>query len=67
MLGIAGVGVVTLRAGEDQLGGVLVLAPPLMLVGWIASWLMLGLGWTLVGYALLIRPNPGDPLPAGRG
>lgn len=66
ILGLVLVGLATLRAGEDQMGALLVLAPPLMLIPWAGSWLMFGLGWTLVGWVLLTRPEPGDLLRTGR-
>jgi hypothetical protein len=66
VLGLVLVGLVCLRAGEDQLGGLLVLAPTLMLVAWVASWLMFGLAWTLIGFVLLGRHGRDDPLRAGR-
>ncbi len=49
VLGVGLVGLTILRAGEDQFGGLLVLAPPLMLIAWAPAWLVFGLAWTLVG------------------
>jgi len=66
VLGITLVGLVSLRAGEDQIGGLLVLGPPLMLVAWAPAWLVYGLAWTLVGWVLLTRREPGDLLRMGR-
>lgn len=66
ILGLALVGLASLRAREDQIGGLLLLAAPPMLIAWAASWLLFGLGWTLVGWVLLTRPDPVDLLRTGR-
>lgn len=66
VLGVLLVGLASLRAGEDQMGGLLLLAPPLMLIPWAGSWLLFGLAWTLVGWVLLARREPADLLRTGR-
>jgi hypothetical protein len=55
------VGVVLLRSGDERIGGLLVLAPALMMFGWPAAWLAFGLAWTLVGVLLLVGPEPVTP------
>jgi len=59
------VGLVLLRAGDERIGSVLVVAPALMLFGWPVAWLGFGLGWTLVGMLLLARPESDEPLASG--
>jgi hypothetical protein len=61
VLGVVLVGFASLRVGENQMGGLLVVAPSLMLVAWVASWLVFGLAWTLIGVVLLTRRGPIDP------
>lgn len=60
-LGCLLVGVVLLRSGDERIGGLLVLAPTLMMFGWPAAWLGFGLAWTLVGVLLLVRSEPDAP------
>lgn len=55
------VGIVLLRTGDERIGGLLVLAPTLMMFGWPAAWLAFGLAWTLVGVLLLVRPESDAP------
>ncbi len=60
-LGCLVVGIVLLRSGDERIGGLLVLAPTLMMFGWPAAWLGFGLAWTLVGVLLLVRSEPDAP------
>jgi hypothetical protein len=60
-LGCLFVGIVLLRTGDQWIGGLLVLAPALMMFGWPVAWLAFGLAWTLVGVLLLVRPEPHAP------
>lgn len=55
------VGIVLLRAGDERVGGLLVLAPTLMMFGWPVAWLAFGLAWTLVGVLLLVDPERVTP------
>jgi hypothetical protein len=55
------VGVVLLRTRDERVGGLLVLAPTLMMFGWPVAWLAFGLAWTLIGMLLLARPEPAAP------
>ena len=65
VLGACLVGVVLLRAGDELVGSVLVVGPAIMLFGWPFGWLVFGLGWTLVGVALLTQPAPDEGIPPG--
>jgi hypothetical protein len=61
------VGYVLLRSGDERLGGLLVIAPTLLLFGWPVAWLGFGLAWTVVGVLLLADPgnDESDVQPAG--
>lgn len=61
VLGCLLVGFALLRTGDEPLGGLLLLAPALMMFAWPAAWLAFGLAWTLVGVLLLVRPEPAAP------
>lgn len=60
-LGCLAVGVVLLRAGDERLGGLLVLAPAFLLFGWPVAWLGFGLAWTIAGFLLLTGLEPEEP------
>jgi hypothetical protein len=64
-LGCFLVGFVLLRTGDERVGGLLILAPTLMMFGWPVAWLAFGLAWTLVGVLLLARPEPAAPSAPG--
>jgi hypothetical protein len=65
VLGACLVGVVLVRTGDELIGAVLVVGPAVMLFGWPVGWLVFGLGWTLVGVALLTQPTSDNELPPG--
>lgn len=60
-LGCLLVGFVLLRTGDERIGGLLILAPALMMFGWPIAWLAFGLAWTLVGILLLTRTASTGP------
>jgi len=64
-LGSVLVGLVLLRAADERIGSVLVIAPAIMLLGWPIAWLGYGLGWTLVGVLILASPESDGPLRSG--
>jgi hypothetical protein len=60
-LGVLAVGLVLLAAGDVVIGGLLVLAPNLLLFGWPMAWLGYGLAWTVVGFVLLAASTDDEP------
>ena len=60
-VGCVAVGLVLLRAGDEWLGRLLVLAPAFMLFGWPAAWLGFGLAWTIAGVLLWTGMEPAEP------
>jgi hypothetical protein len=51
-LGCLLVGLVLLRSGDERVGGLLVVAPTLLLFGWPVAFLGFGLAWTVAGMLL---------------
>ena len=56
-VGCALVGLALVRTGQERIGGVLVLAPTVLLFGWPIAWLAFGLAWTMIGMFLLAEPG----------
>jgi hypothetical protein len=52
-LGCLLVGLVLLRSGDERVGGLLVVAPTLLLFGWPVAFLGFGLAWTVAGMLLV--------------
>ena len=55
--GCLAVGLMLLGSDDEPLGLILVAAPPLLLFGWPVAWLAFGLGWTGIGFILLLGPG----------
>jgi hypothetical protein len=55
MMGSAAVGISLVRAGDEGIGLVILVASVGMLVPWAPTWLMFGGAWTAIGMALLVE------------
>jgi hypothetical protein len=54
MLATVSVGLTLVRAGDEPIGPLLVVAGVAMLVSWTVTWLVVGVTWTAIGVALFL-------------
>jgi hypothetical protein len=52
MVGTIAVGLILVRARDEQIGFLLIAAPVAMLVPWAVSWLAFGSAWTAIGVVM---------------
>jgi len=52
--GCLALGLMLLGSDDEPVGLILVAAPPVLLFGWPIAWLVFGLGWTAIGFIVLL-------------
>lgn len=65
MIATAAVGTAVVRAGDDAVGGLVILAAAALLIPWAGTWLVFGACWTAIGMILLVERS--GRLSEGRG
>jgi uncharacterized membrane protein YoaT (DUF817 family) len=59
MVGTIAVGLILVRAGDEQIGFLLIAAPVAMLAPWTVTWLAFGAAWTAIGIVMWLDRHAG--------
>ena len=57
MVATAAIGEMVVRAGDDLVGSLVLLAAVSMLIPWVGLWLVFGAAWTAIGIVLALEPR----------